>query len=187
MLSVSSSATTIEYDNGALSRSVSAGWGLYFANYFTNDEAFAVSIDEVLIRTAPYGGGTAHLWFWADDAGTPGSIAADGGAWSLASDDWASLDVSSLDLILEPGESIFAGYDPAYPFQVTYDSMTPGVGRTWWQRNSTTAWALGGPLSITSNLMVALEVSPVPEPASMLALGCLGLGMLVARKAKRHH
>ena len=123
-------ANLIAYDSDVLAVSYGGGWGVYFANRFTNEESLPVTIDEVLIRRTPFGG-AADVYLWEDDAGSPGDMLG-GPTFEWLDDTWQVVDVSSLGLSLAVGESIFAGFDPRSTAQIPYDNQLPGVSRSWW-------------------------------------------------------
>lgn len=184
---VTAQAETISYDNGVLDVSYSgASWGKYFANRFTNTSPESVLIDAVLIRRAPgTTGQSVDVFFWNDDSGTPGLQIA-GPVFSGLSGTWQSIDVSSLSLSLPSGGSIFAGFDPRGSTHIPFDFANPGAGRSWvFDTNDT--WVPGGPGSENSNLMVRLEVSPVPEPSTLvlLAAGTVFLSSKVLYQRRR--
>jgi hypothetical protein len=186
---VNANADLISYDSGTLGVGYS-NWGLSFANLFTNDDSIPVQIDAILIRHLPQSGysNSVNASFWANDGGIPGT-STNVGQYTLTSG-WPRIDVSHLGLVLDPGESIFAGLNPVGNFRVNYDNQTSGSGVSWWLQDINSMWALGGPNNTHRNLMVRLEVTPspqaatVPEPSSALlvVMGIVGLATRAGRR-----
>jgi len=174
---------TFSHDNDEVGTTYMGAWGAYFANQFTNDIGFPVSLVAVLIRKSP-SASSGDVYLWEDDNDVPGDLLA-GPVFEWWENPWERIDVSSENIVMAPNEKIFVGFAPRPGAQVYYDTEEPGAGKSYWSQTGTGDWAVGGPLGEESNLMLQMEVlNLLPEPASVSLLALAGLG-LVAKRRRR--
>ncbi len=167
-------ALTLSYDSGTQQIGYSGNWGqsewptypIHYAVRFTNPLSCPVNVTAIQIYGGHNHAGTANVFAWADNSGTPGGELVAMPGVVLSPTPWTSFDVSSAGIVLQPGDDLFAGLDPGTCW-VYYDNDLTGAGRKWWTNPETEQWEPGGAPSGDRNLMVRLDVEPVPGPTAL--------------------